>query len=92
MGKQVIFEYEIDYEKARLEATKVAREVTRAYPSLKYKVVTSPGEGVFIEFYGENEELIRQISKSLARKKTKLIISHAPIYVIYGGKKAGLAA
>jgi hypothetical protein len=48
MRKQVIFEYNIDYEKARCEASKLANEVIRAHPKLKYKIVTSPGEGAFI--------------------------------------------
>lgn len=86
MRKQVIFEYDIDYEKARYEASKLANEVIRAYPRLKYKIVTSPGEGVFIELYGDNEELVHQISASLMKKKVKLLLSGAPIYVIYAGK------
>jgi hypothetical protein len=86
MRRQVIFDYNIDYEKARCEASKLANEVIRAHPRLKYKIVTSPGEGVFIELYGDNEDLVHQISASLMTKKLKLLLSGAPIYVIYGGK------
>ena len=91
MGRPVIFEYNIDYEKARCEASKLANEVIRSHPRLKYKIVTLPGEGVFIELYGDNEELVHRISASLMKKKVKLLLSGAPIYVIYGGK-ARLAA
>ncbi len=86
MGKPVIFKYEIDYEKARREAEKLAKEIRREHPSLKYEIVKSQEEGVYIELYGDDEELVWEISQSLAQKKVKLLVAGAPVYIIYGGK------
>ena len=72
MRKQVIFEYNIDYENARCEASKLANEVIRAHPRLKYKIVTLPGEGVFIELYGDNEELVHRISLNALKNSAVL--------------------
>lgn len=87
MNEVVIFEYEIDYEKARQEAEKLAREIVQAHPNLKYKIITWQGDGVYIELYGDDEDLVWGISQSLAQKKVRLLISGTPVYIIYGGKK-----
>ena len=87
MNKVVVFAYEIDYEKARQEAEKLAREIVQEHPNLKYKIITWPGDGVYIELYGDDEDLVWGISQSLAQKKVRLLISGTPVYIIYGGKK-----
>ncbi len=86
MSKSVIFEYAIDYERARREAEKLAKEIIDEHPNLRYKIVTCQEEGVYIELYGDDEELVWEISQSLVQKKVKLLVAGAPVYIIYGGK------
>ena len=86
MRKAIVFEYEIDYEKARREAEKLAKEITHAHPKLNYKIVTSQEEGVYLELYGADEEQVWEISQSLAHKKVRLLVAGAPVYIIYGGR------
>lgn len=86
MRKAIVFEYEIDYEKARREAEKLAKAITHAHPNLNYKIVTSQEEGVYLELYGDDEEQVWEISQSLAPKKVRLLVAGAPVYIIYGGR------
>jgi hypothetical protein len=91
MGKAVVFEYEIDHEKARREAERLAKGIIQTHPNLRYKIVTWQEEGVYIELYADDEELVWEISQSLAPKKLKLLLAGAPVYIVYGGKTKAAA-
>jgi hypothetical protein len=91
MGKAVVFEYEIDYEKARREAENLAKGIIQKHPNLRYKIIAWQEEGVYIELYGDDEELVWEISQSLAPKKLKLLLAGAPVYIVYGGKTKAAA-
>ena len=91
MNQAVIFAYDINYEKARREAEKLAKEIIQKHPNLNYKIVPWQGDGVYLELYGEDEDLVWEISQSLAQKKVRLLAAGAPVYIIYGGKKKAAA-
>ncbi|MBI3660396.1 hypothetical protein HY230_08005 [Candidatus Acetothermia bacterium] len=85
--KTTIFEYEVDYEGALKEAKKIAQAIVRTYPDLSYDTFIRWDEGVFIEFYGQDEEFVDRVinSKSLRKRQLDLILEGKPIYFIYGG-------
>lgn len=87
MSKEVILEYEVDYEKAQQEAEKLAQEIVKDHSGLEYRVFTWAGEGAYIQLFGEDEELVRGISESLSDKKLELLLAGTPVYVIYGGRE-----
>lgn len=87
MAREVVFQYEIDHERAHEKAEEIAQEIIRNHPELTYKIVTKPGEGVYVKLYGENEELILEISEGMSERETELLLAGTPVYVTYGGKE-----
>jgi len=87
MAGEVVFKYEIDYQRAREKGEEIAQEIIRNHPELTYRIVTKPGEGVYIKLYGENEDLILEISEGMSERETELLLAGTPVYVTYGGKE-----
>lgn len=87
MARQMVFQYEIDYQRAHEKAEEIALEIVRNHPELAYRSVTKPGEGVYVKLYGENEELILEISEGMSMRETELLLAGTPVYVTYGGKE-----
>ncbi|MCD5417143.1 hypothetical protein LR021_02070 [Candidatus Bipolaricaulota bacterium] len=91
MAREVVFQYEIDYQGAYKSAEEIAQEIIRDHPELAYRIVTKPGEGVYVKLYGQNEELILEISEGMSERETELLLAGTPVYVTYGGRRIGLS-
>ena len=85
--KVTIIEYEVDYEGAQAEAEKIAQAIVKRHPDLSFDTFVRWDEGVFIKFYGQDEEFVDRVinSRSLRKRQLDLILVGKPIYFIYGG-------
>lgn len=81
-----VFEYEIDYQRAREKGEEIARRIVSEHPELSYRIIMKPEKGVYIKLYGEDEELVHNISDGMSEQEAELLLAGTPIHVTYGGR------
>lgn len=81
-----IFEYEIDYQRASEKGEEIARKIVNKHPELRYRIVVKSDKGVYIKLYGEDEELIHNISEGMSEQEAELLLAGTPVHVTYGGR------
>ncbi|MDZ7759360.1 MAG: hypothetical protein U5L00_03775 [Desulfovermiculus sp.] len=75
-----VFEYEIDYQRAREKGAEIARRIVSEHPGLSYKIVMKPEKGVYIKLYGEDEDLIHNISDGMSEQEAELLLARTPAH------------